>query len=346
MPSEKLQLSFFFLFFGLIAALTFFVFMPFLSVLVIAAILAVLLYPLYTHAQSLVRGYGSIASILVILIALVFIAVPISILGVQIFNESKALYTTLQEGRVDYVKTITTFIEQPIRTFLPEFRIDTHEYLAKIFNWISGNLGPFVTGTAQVFLKILLVIIALFFFLRDGAHFAKSFMRLSPLDDVYDREIIKRVSATVNSVMRGTLFIAIIQGFLVGVGLLIFGVPNATLWGSIAALSALIPGIGTGLIVIPSVIYLAIIEHSGAAIGLAIWGIAIVGLVDNFLLPYFYSRGVKIHPVFVLFSVLGGLIVFGPIGFLFGPLVLSLFMSLLYVYRVLVLKESADSAQE
>lgn len=343
MQNEKLQISFFFLFFGLVAALTFFIFMPFLSVLVIAAIIALLLNPIYKRVLALCRNKRSLASILVILIALVFIAVPLSILGVQIFDESKGLYLTLQEGQAEYVKNVTAFIEQPIRAFLPDFKIDTHEYLGKIFDWISGNLGPFVTGTAQVFLNILLVAIALFFFLRDGGHFAKSFMSLSPLDDAYDREIIKRVSATVNSVMRGTLAIALIQGFLVGMGLTIFGVPNATLWGSIAALSALIPGIGTGLIVIPSIVYLIVMDHSGAAIGLAIWGVVVVGLVDNFLLPYFYSRGVKVHPLFVLFSVLGGLILFGPAGFLFGPLVLSLFMSLLYVYRVLVLKESADA---
>lgn len=344
MQNEKLQISFFFIFFGLATALAIFVFLPFLDVLILAAIIALLLYPLYTRALSLCRGRGSLASIIVIMVALVLIAVPLSILGVQIFNESKSLYLTLQEGRTDYVKNITAFIEQPIQAFLPDFKINTHEYLGKIFDWISGNLGPFVTGTAQVFLNLLLMLVALFFFLRDGGQFTKSFMGLSPLDDAYDREIIKRVSATVNSVMRGTLAIALIQGFLVGMGLTIFGVPNATLWGSVAALSALIPGIGTGLIVVPSVLYLVLVGHSTAAFGLAVWGVVVVGLVDNFLLPYFYSRGVKVHPLFVLFSVLGGLITFGPIGFLIGPLALSLFMSLLYVYRVLVLKEGAESS--
>lgn len=343
MQSEKLQISFFFLFFGLVAALTIFLFLPFLSVLIISAIIALLLQPIYRRVLLFCKGRGSLASLLVILIALVFVALPLSLLGTQLFQESKDLYLVLQEGRTEYIQTVTTFIETPIQKFLPEFSIDVHDYLAKLFDWTSANLGPLVTGTAELLFEIFLTTVALFFFLRDGERFSRSFMSLSPLDDVYDREIIRRVSATVNSVMRGTLLISVIQGTLVGIGFMIFGVPDPALWGSVAALSALIPGIGTALVIIPAVIYLVITGSSGVAIGLAIWGIIIVGLVDNLLLPYFYSRGVKIHPLFVLFSVLGGLIAFGPIGFLLGPLILSLFMALLSVYRVLVLKEAAES---
>jgi predicted PurR-regulated permease PerM len=341
MQGDKLQLSFFFLFFGFAAVLTFFVFLPFLDVLILSAIFALLLYPLYQKVLPLCGKKESITAALVIVIALIFLVVPLAFLGTKLFGESKNLYQALQEGRTEYLQTVTLFIENPIRAYIPNFSIDVHGYLGKIFDWIGANIGPLVTGTAQILLKIFLATIALFFFLRDGARFAKTFISLSPLNDVYDREIIRRVGITVNSVMRGTLLIAIVQGILVGIGLVLFGVPNPTLWGSIAALTALIPGIGTALVVIPAVLYLIIIGDTAAAIGFAIWGFFLVGLIDNILRPYFYSRGVKIHPLFVLFSVLGGLIAFGPIGFLLGPLILSLFLALLHVYRILILKEES-----
>lgn len=342
MQSDKLQLSFFFLFFGFAAVLTFFVFLPFLDVIILSAIFALLLYPLYQKILPLCGGQGSIAAVIVILIAFVFLAIPLTLLGTQLFGESKNLYQALQEGKTEYLQTVTSFIENPIRVYLPHFSIDIHEYLGKIFDWIGANIGPLVTGTAQVILKIFLATIALFFFLRDGARFAKTFISLSPLDDAYDREIIRRVGITVNSVMRGTLLVAVVQGIITGIGLALFGVPNPALWGSVAALSALIPGIGTALVVIPAVLYLLIVGNTAAAIGFAVWGFFLVGLIDNVLRPYFYGRGVKIHPLFILFSVLGGLIAFGPVGFLLGPLILSLFLALLYVYRILVLKEQAE----
>ncbi len=345
MQGEKLQISFFFLFFGIATVLTFLVFSPFLNVLIIAAIFALLLQPLYRKVLVVCRGKESVASILVILIAFIFIAIPVGFLGTQLFGESKELYASLEAGKVGYAQSVTSFIENPMRTFLPEFSVDIHGYLGNLFNWISSNIGPFVTGTAQLLLGIFLMLIALFFFLRDGEQFARTFISLSPLDNAYDREIIRRVSITVNSVMRGTLLIAIIQGIITGIGLALFGVPNPTLWGSVAALSALIPGIGTMLVVIPATAYLFLAGHTGAAIGFVIWGFFLVGLIDNLLRPYFYGRGVKIHPLFILFSVLGGLVAFGPIGFLSGPLVLSLFLALLHVYRVLILKEQAEEVQ-
>ena len=176
----------------------------------------------------------------------------------------------------------------------------------------------------------------------------KKLITLSPLADKYDEEISSRIGLAINSVIRGTLVLAIIQGFLTGIGLLLFGVPSPAFWGSVAAVSALVPGVGTALISIPAVIYLLATGSQVAAIGLGIWAIVAVGLIDNLLYPKLVQRRMKIHSFFILLFVLGGLVFFGPMGFILGPVTLSLLAALLDVYTFLVekggYKKMAESA--
>ena len=118
-------------------------------------------------------------------------------------------------------------------------------------------------------------------------------------------------------------------------GFSIFGVPNPILWGSVAAVAALIPGVGTALVLIPSILYLFFIGETVSASGLLVWGIVAVGLVDNILGPKLVGRGIKLHPFLTLLSILGGISFFGPLGFLFGPLTLSLLFAFLEIYSTI-----------
>jgi len=177
----------------------------------------------------------------------------------------------------------------------------------------------------------------MFFFLKDGERILQRLVTLSPLHDSYDIELLKKTTATIESVVKGTLLIALVQGFLAGLGLFIFGVPNAILWGALAALCAFVPGLGTALVVIPSVIYLFIIGNTPFAIGLSAWGVLLVGMIDNILGPYLYKKGTRLHPLIVLFAVLGGISFFGPEGLFLGPVIASLFVSLIHIDEKLVI---------
>jgi len=140
--------------------------------------------------------------------------------------------------------------------------------------------------------------------------------------------------------------IAIIQGLLSGAGFFIFGVPNPALWGIIAAICALVPGFGTSLVLVPAIIYLFFAGTGAAAIGLALWGALLVGLVDNFLSPILMQRGINIHPLFILFSIIGGLAFFGPSGFIMGPLFLSLLFTLFDIYHLFIQRQKVEEASE
>ena len=156
------------------------------------------------------------------------------------------------------------------------------------------------------------MLFALFYLLRDGGKFKRALISLSPLIDSYDEKIIQKVKQAIKSVVAGSLVVSLAQGISTGLGFYIFGVPNPALWGSFAVVSALIPGFGTSLVLIPGILYLFIESTQIHAIGLLIWGALAVGLVDNVLGPMLVNRGVQIHPFIILLSVMGGLVFFGP----------------------------------
>ena len=193
--------------------------------------------------------------------------------------------------------------------------------------------------TIDLFFNLFICFIAFYYFLKDGKELVKAIVSLSPLPDKNDYEILDKLEGAIVSVVRGSLVIAVIQGTLAWLGLLIFGVPNSVLLGSAAAITSLIPGAGTALIMVPSIIYLFLTGPIGNAAGLLVWQVIVVGLIDNMLSPMLIRRGMKVHPLFILLSVFGGLIFFGPIGFLLGPVVLSLLFAMIEIYKFLLASE-------
>ena len=330
--NPKVQIYFFAALLLAVSVLMFFVFSPFLSVLALAAILSLAFQPLYLKILRLFK-FESLSSIVVIVLLAIFIVIPLALLSWQIFQEAQSLYVQISGANISYLNDLASFIEEPIRNYIPGFSIDLGMYTGKLFNWLIGNVGPVVSGTTQTLMNLFLVIIALFFFLKDGDKLKKVIVALSPLEDKYDNLIVAKMESTVNSVVKGTLLIAAIQGLIAGIGFLIFGVPSPTLWGTVGVVASLVPGIGTAIVIVPGIIYLFVNGSLWAAVGLAIWGSLMVGPVDQILRPFLYKNGVMAHPIFILFSVLGGLSLFGPLGIVFGPIILSLFLTLLDIYK-------------
>jgi predicted PurR-regulated permease PerM len=205
--------------------------------------------------------------------------------------------------------------------------------LKTALEWIFANLDRVFSGLAKVAGYAFVFLLALFYFLRDGRIIIKNFISWSPLIDSHDEYITKTLKRAIQSVFAGTVVVSVIQGILTGIGFALFGIPAPAVWGSIAAVAAFIPGIGTSLVLIPGIIYLFVTHGFVPAIGLAIWGAVAVGLVDNILGPYLINRGINVHPFLILISVLGGLVVFGIVGFLLGPLILAFLFALLEIYR-------------
>lgn len=333
--SKKLQIYFFVSIFLITIGLMFFIFKPFLSAITISAIIAVVLYPWYQWVVRLLRGHEGLAAFIIITLMLVVVIVPFAFIGKQIFNETLSVYQYLSSPNGVRFDQLPQTVEDLLQKFAPDFNLELNTYIKQAVGWLMGNLGHLFSGTVEVIFGLFLIIISLYFFLKDGKKLKDWLIKISPLDDRYDQTILNRIRQMIYSVVVGTFAIAVVQGILVGLGLFIFRVPNVMLWGMVAGLSALVPGLGTGLVTVPAVLYLFFLGSLPAAIGLGIWSLILVGLVDNILLPFFYSHGNHIHPLLILFSVLGGLAAFGPVGFLLGPIILSIFLALLQIYQLL-----------
>ena len=331
MHPKSVQRHFFYGLLFLVFVLTVFIFVPFISSLIVAATFAVVMQPVYKKFVKTFKHRG-ISAFLASFVLIIFLSVPLSFIGREVVIQTKN-FTNPDQG-VNPVASLISEIEAPLEKILPGGAEQISAYIVQFSGTLGDNLGAIFSGTFHTFVFFGITLFALFFFFFFGEQFEKTLVKLSPLGDTYDNEILGRLKRAVNSVIRGSLTIALIQGVLTGVGLAIFGVPNPALWGSLAFFTALVPSVGTSLVLGPSILFLFINEQFFPALGLTIWSMLIVGLIDNVLNPYLVGRGVNIHPLFVLLSVLGGLSVFGPIGFIVGPLTISLLYALLDIYKI------------
>ncbi len=332
MQTKPFEKYFFIGFLTLVAIFTVVIFQPFLGVIIVGASLAVVLHPLYLlFMKKITRGHSLLAALLTVVFFIFVLCVPLLGIVFAIFNQSQGAYQAIViTGGTPFIQTFSNQINE----FLPVgFSIDVQSKLIEFFSFVSRNLATIFTATMGTLLSFLLVIISVFYFLKDGDEWKATLIRFSPLSDTADEKIFSRLGSAINGIIRGYFFIAIIQGLLMFVGLAIFGVSNPALWGLLAAFASLIPSIGTALIAIPAIIFLVATGAIGSAIGLSIWSMIVVGLVDNLLSPIIVSNKTEMPPFIVLFAILGGIALMGPVGILVGPLCVSLLYILVSMYR-------------
>ncbi len=348
MKERKLEIYLFFILLAVAVYLTFSIFLPYLSALMLALVFAVVFDPLYKFLLSKMPGYRSVASILTLILFVTIILVPIIFYGAALSDEVKNLYdrffndptseslliqvTNLGNGLMSYFS--------PFGYSAPVFDVSqTEGYILSFLSWLRGHFGGIFSGLAKFFVNIFLFLVSFYYLLRDGEHLRKTVVFISPFQDSRDEEILHKLKSAIMSVVKGSILVALIQGLLTGLGFFIFGIPSALLWGGVASIAALIPGIGTSLVIVPGIIYLLFAGTTTNALGLLIWGVLAVGLIDNFLGPKLVGRGIKIHPLLILFAALGGIGYFGPLGFIFGPLIVSFLFALIDIYKTILVRE-------
>ncbi|MCR4275752.1 MAG: AI-2E family transporter [Candidatus Wolfebacteria bacterium] len=327
-----------------IFVLVFFIFRPFLYALVLAMVFATVLHPVYQKIVGLTRGRQGIAALAAILIVVALIFTPLIFLGVQIFQEAQQLYFSLAEGGgKNAVFNIFNNLLNSFQNYFPgaqEFSLTIDQYLKQGLSWLLQHLGSVFGSFAKMAVSSFLFLFALYYLLKDGQKLKAAIIALSPLSNTDNEAIFQKLKMAVDSVVKGNLLIALAQGVSTAAGFAIFGIPKAVLWGSVAAIAALIPGIGTALVLTPAILFLFLKGEIFSGAGLIVWGVTAVGLVDNFLGPKLVGRGMQLHPLIILLSVLGGIGFFGPIGFLLGPLTISLLFALLDTYSSLRMKKN------
>lgn len=344
MVNRKSQLRFLLILLSGALLLAVLIFSPFLAPLALAAVFAVVLQPLHNWMMRKLGGRKGLAALATVLVTVVCILLPLVFIGAQIFGEAGQLYGSLVEAgsQGNVVATAIHDFGQRFagnypgsETFFDNLSADLDVYAKRGLEWLLAHLGAALSSISAMILDLFIFFVALYYLLRDGARLKKELVSLSPLEDADDEMVFGRLEAAVNSVVKGNLTIALIQGVLTSIGFGIFGVPSPVLWGTVAAIAALIPAVGTSLVILPAIGYLFLSGHTLPAVGLLVWGSLAVGLIDNLLGPKLVGKSIRLHPLLVLLSVLGGIALFGPIGIFLGPLTLSLLFAFITIYSYL-----------
>jgi len=340
---QKTELSFMHVLLVGAFVLSFFIFKPFLYVLILAVVFATIFDPVHKKILLLSGDKKALSAFLTSILVLIIVIVPVAFFSIKIFDEATELYAFLiTNGGVTTVSQfVGTYIQHALR-FLPvtvDFSGDLNQYLKQAAVWLLQNIGPFFADVFKAFLDIFIFLAALYYLFKDGHTLRASLISLSPLKESYNKTIFHKLALSVNSILKGSLAVACSQGFLTSIGFLIFGIPNVVLWGACSAVASLVPGVGTALVLVPAVAYLVLNGEFFAAFGLLLWAIFVVGLIDNLIGPVLEARGMKVHSFLILLSILGGISFFGPLGFILGPLVLSLLFVFIDIYSA-VTKET------
>jgi predicted PurR-regulated permease PerM len=236
-----------------------------------------------------------------------------------------------------YVQWIKRFVPNfdpqsvsPERLILPVVR--------QVPGWVARHGAAVVGNVVAVIIGFALVLIAAFFFFVEGEAILVELKFLSPLPERYDDEFAAKFKDVIDATFRGQIMTSVAQGIATGTGLLIARVPGGLFWGAVAAILSLLPMVGAAVIWVPAVIYLYIDASMGnrgygSAIFLVLWGILVVSTIDNVVRPWAMKGKAQLPAIPLLFAVLGGLQAFGFIGLVIGPLVFSLLMTVIDIYK-------------
>ncbi len=349
MQEKRLEIYLFFILLAIALYFSYEVLLPYLQVLSLALVFAVVFEPLYKKVAKHIKVHESISAIITVLIVSLIILVPLTLYGMALTNEIKDLYQTFfsSTNSSNIIDQLTNNANQFVEHYswtevhAPVFNsVDTENYIFSVLAWIRGHFGDIFSGLTKFFISLFLFIVSFYFLLRDGDNLKSAVIKISPFTDNRDEEILNRLKNAVMSVVKGSLLVALVQGILTGVGFYLFNIPSALLWGGVAGVTSLVPGIGTSLVIVPGIIYLFLAGQIGNGIGLAVWGVLSVTFIDNILASYLVGRGAKVHPLLIMLSAIGGIGFFGPLGFIFGPVVISFLFALFDIYKTILVKDA------
>jgi predicted PurR-regulated permease PerM len=306
---------------------------PFVPVLAWAVALAVLFTPLQRWLESKLHRPNIAAIISVLIIGLIVVVPAIFVaqrLAVQAANGARLIEAEVESGdwrrALEGQPRLAPFAERI------EQDLDLPGTAKAVASWFSSTAGSIVRGSVYQAIGFCLVFYLLFFLLRDRYAALDALRSLSPLSESEMDHMLSRISDTIHATIYGTLAVSAVQGLLGGLMFWWLGLPAPLLWGVVMALLAVIPVLGAFVVWLPAVLVLALNGHWGKAAILALWGMFVVGTIDNLLRPVLVGNRLKLHTVLAFISVVGGLMWFGPAGLILGPVALTITTELLQAW--------------
>lgn len=312
------------------------VLLPFFAPIFWAYALTLILFPLQRRYLGKIGDRPNIKALITLVVGSVLMIIPIVFIAVSFTNQLTDLIQSVQSGEFDFQRYI-----DPINDHIPTL----DSWLEQVGSSVEGirermvlaakglgeslpQYGLSIGQNAFSFtLNFFLMLYLAFFFLRDGEKIIETFIAAFPMQDDTERTLIDKISEVTLATIKGNFVVACVQGCLGGIIFLVLGIGGALLWGVAMVVASLLPAVGAALIWAPVAIYLLATGSVVKGIVLIVFGIGIIGLVDNFLRPKLVGRDTGLPDYLILLSTLGGLSLFGIDGFIVGPLIAALFVA-------------------
>jgi len=309
---------------------------PFFTPIFWACAIALIFFPVYRRLVRRFPNWRNLMALLTLLLCMVLVVIPVLLVASTFINEAVGVYQKIQSGQID----LSQQIEQVrsafpwTNAFFERTGIDLDQLKQRLVGgfmsaggFLAKNALALGQNTLNFFVMLGLMLYLTFFLLRDGEKLVKLLIRALPLGDEREHLLLAKFAEVTRATIKGNLVVAVTQGTLGGLIFWILGLPAPLLWGVVMTLLSLLPAIGAALIWFPAAIYLYAVGDIIKASVLMVFGFVVISLVDNLLRPMLVGRDTKLPDYIVLFSTVGGLIMFGISGFAIGPLLAALFMA-------------------
>jgi predicted PurR-regulated permease PerM len=342
MDQEKINQSVLLLSAVAISALFLAMIRHFVMAIFLAGIFSSMAHPLYRRLAKLFKGSQNLASLVTLLVVVIVVLIPVGILTGMVVSEAIKVGQSVtpwvknyiaDPGAMEKLRNIIPFYEtiEPYRGLIFN---KAGEVVATASTYLIGNLSSATIGTVNFIFMGFIFLYTTFFFLTDGDKLLEKILYYLPMKVEDEQRLISRFTSVTRATLKGTAVIGILQGSLAGVAFSAAGIPSAVFWGTLMTLLSIIPGIGAALVWAPAAVILAISGNYVKAAGLFLFCGLVVGGLDNFLRPRLVGKDSQLHELLILFSTMGGIAMFGILGFVIGPILASLFVTIWDIYGV------------
>jgi len=316
---------------AVLLVLSFLILEPILLSTIFGLILAFIFYPIYKKVLFLVRE-KNIASLIVCIGVILVILLPLWFLIPVLAKQAFEPYSSLP--KIDLTVPLEALFPSSIS---PEFSrsiiVAVNSFISDLASSFLSNFTAILLNSPIILLHFFLILFIFFFGLRDGEALINYIQALSPLSKEADKRIFQQFRDMTYAVIFGEILVGIIQGIVTGIGLFIFGVPHALILTLVATLAGILPVIGPWLVWVPVDLWLFLNGDTSSAIGLLVYGLILITWIDTPIRSFIVSKRTKINSAVILVSMVGGLLVFGTLGLIIGPLIISYLLLLLEFYK-------------
>jgi len=312
----------------------------FLMAIFLAGIFSALARPLYKRFEGWFGGRRALAALSTLLLIVIVVIVPLgALMGIvtaQAIKVGQSVTPWIQQQIVQPGELHEMLSSLPYYDKLAPYGNTIWQKAGALIGTVSqfliANLSTATMGAVNILFMAFAMLYTMFFFLMDGDKLLNKILYYLPLKDEDERRMLDKFTSVTRATLKGTAVIGLLQGSLVGAAFWVVGIPSAVFWGTIMTVLSIIPGIGTALVWGPAVIILAAGGNYLKATGLGLFCALVVGSIDNLLRPSLVGKDTQMHELLILFGTLGGIILFGIVGIIIGPIIAALFTTVWEIY--------------